>query len=322
MDGIAEPDVSSDAAQVSERFPAERTTVPAMSDAGVAADRASPADEPGEGEGASPLLTLDGFSGPLDHLLTLARAQQIDLSRISLPTLVEQLAAALRQAAGKIPLGQQADWVVMAAWLVQLRTRLLLPADAPVRQEAAAEADQLRTRLGGLQAMRALAGWLEQRPQLGYDVFARGRPEIAGVSVDAPSASYSTGSAGGTLASSAQTLDVVEFLWASLALFDDAPVPETITVYRPAQPPLYTAAAARDRILRRLDDAPDGAQLEQLLPDLAAISEQATAFAVRHRSAWSSTFIASLELARQGEVVLGQERDFQTIHVARVKPAH
>jgi segregation and condensation protein A len=303
MDAIAGPDVETDAAQSGEPPPAEWIKLPATSSAGVSAD-GSVADWPEEGEGASPLLTLDGFSGPLDHLLTLARAQQIDLARISLTALLDQLAAALRQASGKIPLGQKADWVVMAAWLVQLRARLLLPTDAPVQQEAAAEAEQLRTRLGALQAMRALAGWLEQQPQLGQDV-ARGRPEIFGVSVEA-----------------SQALDVVEFLWASLALFDDAGVAETTTVYRPVRPALHTATQARKRILQRLEDAPDGARLDQLLPDEPAVPEAEPPSAVRQRSAWSSTFIASLELARQGEVVLGQEQDFQPIHVARVKPSH
>jgi segregation and condensation protein A len=320
MDAIADPDGESDAVPVGEQPPPERMKGPVTSKAIVSADAGWVADGLGEGQGASPVLTLNGFSGPLDHLLTLARAQQIDLLRISLTTLVAQLADALRQAAGKTPLGQQADWVVMAAWLVQLRTRLLLPADAPARQEAAAEAEQLRTRLSALQAMRALAGWLEQRPQLGHDVFARGRPEIFGVSVETPSAGNSTGSASGTLASSAQAIDVIEFLWASLALFDDAGPPETSTVYRPVRPALYTATDARDRILRRLENAPDGARLDQLLPDLAAMPEAHAA--VRRRSAWSSTFIASLELARQGEVVLGQEQDFQTIHLARVKRSY
>jgi segregation and condensation protein A len=93
------------------------------------------------------------------------------------------LTTALRQAPATFPLGQKADWVVMAAWLVQLRTRLLLPADAPGQHEAAAEADQLRGRLVALEAMQALAGWLERRPQPGHDVFARGRPELFGISV-------------------------------------------------------------------------------------------------------------------------------------------
>jgi segregation and condensation protein A len=108
------------------------------------------------------------------------------------------LTAALRQAPAAVPLGQKA-WVVMAAWLVQLRTRLLLPADAPGQQEAAAEADELRVRLVALEAMQALALWLAQRPQRGHDVFARGRPELFGVAVDAWPA-----------------IDVTEFLWASL----------------------------------------------------------------------------------------------------------
>jgi segregation and condensation protein A len=108
----------------------------------------APAAEDGQAgrEGGSPHLTLDGFSGPLETLLTLARAQRINLSAISLTALLDQLTAALQQAPKRIPLGQQGDWVVMAAWLVQLRTRLLLPADAPAQQDAVVEADAFRTR--------------------------------------------------------------------------------------------------------------------------------------------------------------------------------
>jgi segregation and condensation protein A len=99
-----------------------------------------------------------------------------------------------------MPLGQKANWVVMAAWLVQLRSRLLLPADAPTQQQAAAEADQFRVRLVALQDMQALALWLERRPQLGRDVFGRdvfgrGQPEVFGVSIAA-----------------GQAVDVIEFL--------------------------------------------------------------------------------------------------------------
>ena len=235
---------------------------------------------------------LDGFNGSLDHLLTLARAQQIDLSAISL--------AALRQVLEKIPLGQKGDWVVMAAWLVQLRTRLLLPADAPAGQEAQVEADQLRGRLVALEDIQALAGWLERRPQRGHDVFGRGQPEIFGVSVEA-----------------AQAIDVVEFLWASLALFeDDTAAADTATVYQARPFELYAVAEARERILRLLAAAPAGASLEQFLPDPAGISESEAREKLRLRSAWSSTFIAGLELAKQGDVVLGQGEDFTAIHVA------
>ena len=249
------------------------------------------------GEGGSPFLTLDGFAGPLDHLLTLARAQKIKIGKISLAALVDQLVAVLRQAPGKIPLGQKGDWVVMAAWLAQLRARLLLPADAPAQQEAQVEADQLRGRLVALEDMQALATWLERQPQLGHDVFGRCHPEILGVSVEA-----------------GQAIDVVEFLWASLALFDDdTAVADTATVYRPLPFELYRVAEARDRILRRLAEVPEGVPLERLLPDPAGGSENEAWMKIRLRSAWSSRFIAGLELAKQGDVVLGQGGDFDAI---------
>jgi segregation and condensation protein A len=252
-------------------------------------------------EQGAPLLALDGFDGPLDRLLTLARAQQIDLARLSLTALLAQLEAALRQAPVTLPLGQKGDWVVMAAWLLQLRSRLLLPADAEAQQDAAAAADQLRERLVELQAMQALAGWLERRPQLGRDVFVRGRPEVFGVSVEPT-----------------PDLDIIEFLWASLARFDDdAAEPDSTSVYRPFHFALYAIAEARARVLRRLAAAPEGATLGQLLPDAAEPAEGEPLGTLRRRSAWSSTFVASLELAKQGAVVVAQEAPFQPIHLAR-----
>ena len=221
------------------------------------------------------------------------------MSDISLTALVDQLVAALRQAPATIPLGQKADWVVMAAWLVQLRARLLLPTDAPVQQEAQEEVCQLRGRLVALQEVQALAVWLERRPQLGQDVFARGRPEIFGVSVEA-----------------GQAVDVIEFLWASLALFDDgASEPDTATTYRPIQLDLYAVADARARILHRLAEASDGASLEQLLPEAPDPGVYPSRRVMRRRSAWASTLTAGLELARQGDVVMKQSDAFNPIHV-------
>ena len=263
--------------------------------------QALPADEAGQAgrEGGSPHLTLTGFSGPLDHLLTLARAQKIDLSDISLTALLDQLTAALHQAPAAVPLGQKADWVVMAAWLVQLRTRLLLPADAPGQRDAAAEVDQLRTRLIALEDIQALAFWLEHRPQLGHDVFARGRPEFFGHAVEA-----------------GQAIDMVEFLWASLALFDDETAVDTTERYRARPFELYAVAEARERILRLLVETPNGAPLARFLPDPGGDLESEVWGKIRRRSGWASTFIAGLELAKQGDVVLGQGGDFGPIHVA------
>jgi segregation and condensation protein A len=131
----------------------------------------------------TPRLALVGFSGPLALLLDLARMQRIDLARLSVADLVDQLATALQEAGPAIPLGQKSDWVVMASWLLLLRSRLLLPTEVAAQQAAAEAADRLRDDLLTLQAAQALARWLEIRPQLGRDVFARGQPELLGSAV-------------------------------------------------------------------------------------------------------------------------------------------
>jgi segregation and condensation protein A len=251
---------------------------------------AAPETEPDAGSAVGPVLALEGYSGPLDRLLMLARAQQIDLARLPLGAFVSQLVAALEQAPPAIPLSQKGDWVVMGSWLLQLRSLLLLPAGSPDQQAAETEAAQLRDRLVELRAMQGLAAWLDRRPQLGRDVFARGQPEIAEPSVHGGPA-----------------VDVIEFLWASLALFDDDQAPEeTASRYRPRRLDLHSVQDARARIRRRLAEQPKRHRLERLLPEdpPAAVSDARAA--LRRRSAWSSTFVASLELAKQGEAVLEQ----------------
>lgn len=247
------------------------------------------------GQGRTPRLELDGFSGPLALLLTLARAHEVDLHRIRLPDLLDQLTAALQQSA---PLGQKADWVIMAAWLLQLRARLLLPSDTPGRQAAEVEADRLRGQLLELQQMQALAAWLERRPQLGRDVFARGQPELIG-----------------TVIETTPDIDVVEFLWASLALFGDGDADEdTAEVYRPMRLDLHSVPEARERILRRLEAMPGALTLAQLLPEASPAHGDDTApDAVRRRSGWTSSFTACLELAKQGEIELEQAGAFAKI---------
>ena len=258
---------------------------------GVAADAGTaPA-----GGATTPLLDLDGFSGPLETLLALARAHQVDLACISLPSLVDQLADALRERAAM--LGEKADWLVMAAWLMLLRSRLLLPADTREQRAAAADAERLRGALLAAGEMQALAAWLAQRPQLGRDVFARGQSEFVGLTM-APE----------------HEVDVVEFLWAALDLFDDdLPPVDTTTVYRPPMLDLYPVQDARARILRLLAQSPEGQLLDRLLPEEEMLAEAEgeaplPRSALRRHSAWSSTFAASLDLAKQGEARLTQER--------------
>ncbi len=121
------------------------------------------------------LLKLEGFEGPLDLLLELARTQKVDLAKISILHLVEQFLAVI-EGARRVRLELAADWLVMAAWLTWLKSRLLVPQlGEPEDAETAAEI--LQARLMDLQAMRQAAAWMGQRPQLGWDVFERGIPE-------------------------------------------------------------------------------------------------------------------------------------------------
>ncbi len=260
---------------------------------GVAADAADSA------ESHAPRLELTGFSGPLDLLLSLARAQRIDLAGLSLRDLVDQLAPALQQAA---TLAECCDWLVMAAWLVLLRSRLLLPQATPAREAAQRQAGRLRGRLLGLERAQALAAWLDQRPQLGRDVFGRGMPDRVAVSRDVQ-----------------PEVDVVEFLWACLALFEDpADRADTTPVYQPKQMALHSVADARARILRLLAATGTAQTLGQLLPHAPAAQEdRASQREVMARSAWTSTFTASLELAKQGDVTLAQDSGFAPINVSK-----
>ena len=259
---------------------------------------AVPSDELTQaGQGYTPQLELEGYSGPLDHLLVLARDHAIDLSRLSLPAFADQLVAALER---DVPLGQKAGWVVMAAWLVQLRSRLLLPVEAPAQQAAQAEAGQLRGRLLQLQQVQALAAWLDARPQLGRDVFVRGQPEILGAALSVE-----------------HDIDVIEFLWAAMALFDDdLPEPDTAERYRPQWLDLHSISDARVRIMQVLGESPDGKSLNQLMPERVVGATGKAETVLRRRSAWTSTFVAGLELAKQGDIVLDQTEAFSSIYVS------
>jgi len=134
----------------------------------------------GQGAADTPNLDLDGFSGPLDLLLRLARSHDVNLAALPVTAIIDQLAIAMSAAPAAMPLSQKADWLVMASWILLLRSSLLLPADAPAQQDAQLEAGQLRDRLLALQEAQGLAAWLDRRPMLGRDVFARGRDEYPG----------------------------------------------------------------------------------------------------------------------------------------------
>jgi segregation and condensation protein A len=123
------------------------------------------------------IVDVEGFEGPLDLLLTLARQQKVDLAKISVLALAEQYLAFIEEAR-RIRLELAADYLVMAAWLAYLKSRLLIPvADGDVGPSAEDMATALALRLKRLEAIRVAADLLTGRPQLGRDVFGRGAPE-------------------------------------------------------------------------------------------------------------------------------------------------
>jgi len=224
----------------------------------------------------------------------MARARKIDLARLSIGALIEAFSRAMQAAlAGRdrSRIGHWAAWTVMAATLTELWSRLLLPADVPAARAAAEEAEALRRQLLARARMRLAADWLERRPQLGREVFARGSPELS-----------SAGRAG----------DLTELLRACLVALR---VPEEqAAAFRPKPPPLWRASDALPRLRRLLGLLPDGTPLAEFLPQLRTEEPDS---ALRARAALASTLIAGLELARDGVLALDQDAAWTPVRVRR-----
>ena len=239
----------------------------------------------------APELHLDGFDGPLDLLLDLAERERIDLSRISIGALIDQLVDALARYERRVAIERRADWLVLATRLLVLRARLLFASTPEAVQEAEQEAVHALARLRDLQVAKAASAWLEARPQLGRDVFGRPRHER-----DPRVASY------------------MRLMEACLAALRDraGEAAQDEPVYRPPVPDLFRVPAAIAR-LRTLLGAAEGPQpLRAFLPRLP---EDARAKPVIACSAIASTFVAALELARTEEALLAQDRPFDLIRI-------
>ena len=231
-------------------------------------------------------LDLDGWEGPLDLLLTLARSQKVDLRRISILALVEQYLAFVARAAA-LRLELAADYLVMAAWLAYLKSALLLPREGEPDPDPELLALQLQMRLERLDAMREAGARLVARDRLGRDVFARGRPE--GLRTD-------------------RRADWQVDLYQLIAAYGRVSARTRPVFHVVADREVMTLEAALARVSALLGVTLEWRALEQFLPPAAG--------ALR-RSATASSFLAALELARQGRVELRQAEPFAPLYLRR-----
>ncbi len=236
------------------------------------------------------IVDVDGFEGPLDLLLMLSRTQKVDLRRISVLDLAKQYLTFVDQAK-KLRIELAADYLVMAAWLAFLKSRLLLPPDpeeeGPSGEELAAH---LAFQLERLQAMRSAAAKLMARDRLGRDVFARGVPETV---ERVKSVTYT-----------ATLLDLMQG-YARIRTRDE---------FRPFvmdRDAVFTMEQALERMRGLIGFAGTWTEISVYLPDGWAADP------VRLRSATAATFAASLQLVKEGKAELRQEGTFAPLHVRR-----
>lgn len=236
------------------------------------------------------IIDVEGFEGPLDLLLTLSRSQKIDLRRISVLALAEQYLGFIERARS-LRIELAADYLVMAAWLAFLKSRLLLPPDptedGPSGEELAAH---LAYQLERLQAMREAAARLMGRDQKGRDFFMRGAPEALAVTRKTQF--------------EASLLDLMR-AYARLRTRDD------FRPYAFDRSDIYPYEAALARLSSLLPGATDWTSLQAWLPEGWRGAPN------RQRSAIASTFAATLELAKQGQIELRQSDTFAPLQMRR-----
>ena len=236
---------------------------------------------------ASLTLALDGYEGPLDALLELARAQKVDIRQISILALVDQFLAVI-EGARAVRLELHAEWLVMAAWLAWLKSRLLLPeAERGPEEDPLAAAQRLTDRLEELARMRAAALWLGTRAQLGRETFARGAPESLRVEDR-----------------SGLSLDLPALLRGYVAARRRGAASRPFT---PRPRKLWSVAEALAR-LHALIGGPGWSTLAAFLPEGLHTP-------LDRKAALASTLVAALEAARGGGIELAQEAAFSPILV-------
>jgi segregation and condensation protein A len=235
------------------------------------------------------VIDVEGFEGPLDLLLTLARQQKVDLAKISILALADQYLAFIEEAR-KLRLELAADYLVMAAWLAYLKSRLLLPEQhEPDGISAEDMATALAQRLRRLEAIRQVAEQLLGRPQLGREVFARGLPEpIADIKKPEWSAT----------------------LYDLLSAYAVQRQKQARAYVRLPKRTVWSLAEAREAVERLIGVATEWCALDEYL--IAYMVEPEHAATVR-----ASSFAATLELVREGRVEVNQQKAFAPIYLRK-----
>ena len=233
------------------------------------------------------VVDVEGFEGPLDLLLTLARQQKVDLAKISILALADQYLAFIEEAR-KLRLELAADYLVMAAWLAYLKSRLLLPEQhEPDGVSAEDMATALAQRLRRLEAIRQVADQLLNRPQLGREVFARGRPEpIAEI----------------------KRPEWTATLYDLLSAYAGQRQKQARAYVRMPKRTVWSLAEAREALERMIGHATDWCAVDEYL--IAYMAEPSHAATVR-----ASSFAAILELVREGRLEMHQHAAFAPLYI-------
>ena len=234
------------------------------------------------------LVNIDGYEGPLDLLLVMARSQKVDLRKISILQLAMQYLSFIEQASA-LRIELAADYLVMAAWLAYLKSRLLLPPD-PAHGEPDGEelAAHLAFQLKRLQAMRDAAAKLMARGQLGQNFFCRGIPEDV--------------SRIRKVTYGASLLDLMQG-YARIRTRDE------FRPYVMSRDSVFTLEQALERMRRLIGFAGSWTDISSYLPDTSSSDGK------RRRSATASTFAAALELVKEGNVEIRQKEAFAAIEL-------
>jgi|SRR6516225_1968470 len=251
-------------------------------------------DDQGLSAAETLVVDVEGFEGPLDLLLALARTQKVDLARISVLALAQQYLDFIAEAR-RLRLEIAADYLVMAAWLTFLKSKLLLPAEQDIEDEPTGEelGRLLAFRLKRLHAMREAAAALMTRKRLGRDVFARGMPEPLRI----------------TRKSTYQAN-----LYDLLKAYAQQRQRNAVKSWEVRQRTVWSLKKARDELERLLGTSCDWAPLDQLLAEFLVGGPEL------RRTALASGFTATLEMAREGALELRQAKMFARLLVRRRTP--